>query len=241
MRQIAQKYWSRFVDHHPLYLLGSLLLFVFVGPLVQDSGLRELFYDGIMVLVAISGFILIPPKRRNRLFIILFLFNLITSAIDLTNLYEPISGVSNLIWSAFFLKVLYEIFLLSLKKSYNTSNALINSISGYMILGIIGATLFDFAQFLNFEPFSSGLEFFELIYFSFVTMSTLGYGDISPVSVEGRALAILVTICGQLYIAVVIAINLAKYMAKSSDSDYNNKLDRIEKKLDRLLKEKETK
>lgn len=235
MKAIANKYWSRFVDHHSLYLLGSLLLFIFVGPLIQSATIRETFYDGVMILIAASGFVLIPKNRRSKFFVVLFLLNVITSIIDLSTLYEPIYGVSNLIWSVFFFKVLFEIFRLSLNQNYNTSNALINSVSGYIVLGIIGATIFDFSQSLNFDPFNWKLEFFELLYVSFVTMTTLGYGDISPISVEGRTIAILITICGQLYIAVVIAINLAKYLAKIHDDEEDEKLDRIEKKLDQLL------
>lgn len=45
----------------------------------------------------------------------------------------------------------------------------------------------------------------ELIYFSFVTQTTLGYGDFSPINPAGRSIAIFQAILGQLYIAVIVA------------------------------------
>ncbi len=239
MKKVLAKYWNRFVDQHAIFLLASLLLFLFAGPMIQVQYYRELFYDIVLVLIAISGFVLIPKKRRGKIFLVLFTLNLITSLFDLANIVEPVYGISNLIWSIFFFKVLYEIFLLSLDKNYTSANALLNSVSGYIVLGIIGATFFEYTQNLGFEPFETTFEFYELLYFSFVTMTTLGYGDLLPVSVEGRTIAILLTICGQLYIAVVIAINLAKYLAVVDSDEQKSNLDEINEKLDRLIKEKE--
>ena len=44
-----------------------------------------------------------------------------------------------------------------------------------------------------------------LEYFSFVTLTTLGYGDVTPASRPARSLACLEAICGQLYLAVLVA------------------------------------
>ena len=45
----------------------------------------------------------------------------------------------------------------------------------------------------------------DLFYFSYVTLTTLGYGDIGPVSPAARALAITEAIVGQLYLVVLVA------------------------------------
>jgi hypothetical protein len=44
-----------------------------------------------------------------------------------------------------------------------------------------------------------------MFYFSFVTITTLGYGDIAPVSLLARSLTIVQALVGQVYIAIVIA------------------------------------
>ena len=55
-------------------------------------------------------------------------------------------------------------------------------------------------------------------YFSFVTMTTLGYGDITPASEPARAMVMIQTVSGQVYLAVLVArlvgINIAQRIEK---------------------------
>ena len=69
----------------------------------------------------------------------------------------------------------------------------------YQLIELTGPGSFQFGQ--------TGSEnvTFDLLYFSFVTMTTLGYGDIQPISEPARAWAILQALFGQFFIAVVVA------------------------------------
>lgn len=223
---------------HSILLLFSLVLFLILGPLIQSSELRELFYELIMIVIAVSGFVLIPKSKRGRIFTFLFYLNLVTSFLAFTDLIAPIYLLSNIIWSIFFVKVLVEIFRLSLDPANSSSSAMLNSVSGYIVLGIIGAAVLQYMQDLGLPPFKTDLEFNDLIYYSFVTMTTLGYGDISPDFREGKAVAVAITIAGQLYIAIVIAINLAKYMTRLNEKEAKENYQKINDKLDRLLEER---
>ncbi|MEZ4937332.1 MAG: potassium channel family protein [Crocinitomicaceae bacterium] len=240
MRKI-KSYSSWIKNQHAILLLVSLVFFLFVGPLIQDKGVVRIFYNLVMLLIAISGFVLIPKGNRGHLFTILFYLNFLATLFDLFHLISSDLLISNIFWSVFFLKVLIEIFKLSLDPHNSSTNAMINSISGYIILGIIGAVVLDFMQEMDFHVFKEKYPFYDLIYYSFVTMTTLGYGDITPVLKEGKSFAIVLTIAGQLYITVVIAINLAKYLNRVSKEDAEDKFKVIEGKLDQLLKIKEDK
>jgi len=55
----------------------------------------------------------------------------------------------------------------------------------------------------------------QAVYFSFITLATVGYGDIIPTSVEMRSLAILETVSGQIYLAVLIARLVGIYARKT--------------------------
>ncbi len=59
--------------------------------------------------------------------------------------------------------------------------------------------------FTSVEPGDWPQSFPEFVYFSFVTLTTLGYGDISPVGPFARFLVYLEAICGQLYLAIMVA------------------------------------
>ncbi|MEZ5528339.1 MAG: ion channel [Porticoccaceae bacterium] len=57
----------------------------------------------------------------------------------------------------------------------------------------------------------------EFICFSYVTQSTLGYGDVLPVSPIARSWATVEAIMGQLYLAIVVARLLGIYISKESE------------------------
>jgi len=56
------------------------------------------------------------------------------------------------------------------------------------------------------------------IYFSFVTITTLGYGDITPLTQTARTLSFLEAIVGQFYIAVLVAGLVSAYISTKQDS-----------------------
>ena len=55
----------------------------------------------------------------------------------------------------------------------------------------------------------------ELLYFSLVTLSTIGYGDIVPLSGEVRMLAALEGVTGVLYVAITVALLVSSYKAQN--------------------------
>lgn len=82
------------------------------------------------------------------------------------------------------------------------------AVSGYLVLGLLWALVY--ALLLAGSPGAiSNLpeqgHFSALLYFSFTTLTTLGYGDLAPVSATARSLATLEAIAGQLYVAITIA------------------------------------
>jgi Ion channel len=79
----------------------------------------------------------------------------------------------------------------------------------YLLLGILWAVAYQLVARLSPGAFAghtdAGGELAEWAYFSFVTLTTVGYGDITPVALGARSLAILEALVGQLYPAVIIA------------------------------------
>jgi voltage-gated potassium channel len=94
----------------------------------------------------------------------------------------------------------------------------------YVLLGIGWAIAYRFVNYLEPDAFSIADHFVDQdrslalhIYFSFVTLTTLGYGDISPISPIARTLAWLEAFAGQVYIAITIARLVSMYIAGRSN------------------------
>jgi len=94
------------------------------------------------------------------------------------------------------------------------------AISIYLILGVLGALLAGIIDVVYPEAYTistegSGLLWVNFLYYSFVTMTTLGYGDIVPIMEESKALSFMLAIIGQFYIAIIMAILVAKLISQS--------------------------
>ena len=55
----------------------------------------------------------------------------------------------------------------------------------------------------------------DYLYFSFVTMTTLGYGDVTPVSSTAKSTTIIIAIAGQLYLTILVAMLVGKFLSKT--------------------------
>jgi voltage-gated potassium channel Kch len=87
------------------------------------------------------------------------------------------------------------------------------ALSAYMLAGIFFGLFYWVVEQIGPGSFSSGSGFTRMsaLYFSFVTLATLGYGDIVPKTDVARGLAIVEAVGGQLFLAVLVARLVGSY------------------------------
>jgi hypothetical protein len=127
--------------------------------------------------------------------------------------------------------VLFAFFLLAatfaiqrvLDGDYVDMNRIAGAISIYMLIGLIWSCLYFFVSLIEPQAFNGlpdlstddvrnvNAAFMDLLYYSYVSLSTLGYGDITPVSRAAQSLAYLEAICGVMYVAVLVAALVGSY------------------------------
>jgi len=96
-------------------------------------------------------------------------------------------------------------------------NSLVGAFCVYLLQGLIWALLYRMLHFFDWVNFTGNISdqpekvFSDLTYFSFVTLASLGYGDISPVSGLAKTLAYLEALVGQFYLAVMVASLVGVY------------------------------
>ena len=115
-----------------------------------------------------------------------------------------------------------------------SADTILGSVCVYLLIGVSFSFIFMTLEVLNPGSFTgldpaNGLpseptSFF--LYFSFITLSTVGYGDIAPLTEFGRTLAALEGIVGQMYIAILVAhlvaIHTMQRRESLADDDTNN-------------------
>jgi hypothetical protein len=121
--------------------------------------------------------------------------------------------------SAFFWLVGGVVVFVAIKTHAVTLDSIFEAISAYLLFGLAWALSYWAIHTMSPEAFLFPVEpgaaigegsgkvtgFSQFVYYSFVTMSTLGYGDITPTGRITRTLALMQSITGQFYVAVVIA------------------------------------
>ncbi len=195
------------------FLLIALLALVVMSPAVTKSGsawLLELFFDAILL----TGVHSVGPGKHRWPFVVLTVFTL---GVRWT---ERLSGVVALdvgalavtvIWLAYAVWIIIAHLFQRRDVSVDT---LLGAMVAYLLVAVAFTLMFEIIElrhpgsFSGLSP-SAGDDRRELsssmVYFSLVCITTMGFGDIAPVSHLARPLAVLEGVFGQLYLAVMIA------------------------------------
>lgn len=142
---------------------------------------------------------------------------------------DPAPGSPQLAAAAFFhgaaLVLLLVLLFVVLKTVYRETHihtdSVFASLCGYIILGVCFGHAYSLLEAIRPGSFkldaavAGGELHLELAYFSFVTLTTVGYGDVLAASRTARSLAMVEALLGQCYIAVLVADLIGKRLARS--------------------------
>jgi hypothetical protein len=219
-----------------LFLLVSLLLLFFLHPFVKKAQTGFHILDIIFLVILLSGIYAISEGKR--IFIISLVLALTGFGSTVLN-YYLMTGSLRLLgvcaYGLFFILTAVVIISHVMKNKKVTTDTILGSMCGYLLLGIVWTMLFALIELIEPGSFFSGGKplvdlqgdlvrqhvFESFIYYSFVTLTTLGYGDITPVSPPARALSSLEAVTGQLYIAVLIARLVGLHIVHSGTDNSN--------------------
>ena len=126
--------------------------------------------------------------------------------------------LAELTTNLFFIGVIIFVILQILKRKHVTIYTLVDALNGYLLLGIMFVSMVTFVDFNQPGSFTGNRSMeFDLTYYTLITLTTTGYGDIIPNTTLGRSLSLLIAIAGQFYVAVIVAILVGKYSSTSSE------------------------
>jgi Ion channel len=100
-----------------------------------------------------------------------------------------------------------------------TERTLSGVLAIYLLLGMFFALLGGAVAAIDDGPYFAGdphSERSDFLYFSYVTLSTTGYGDLSPVTDVGRMLAVIEALIGQIYLVTVVAMIVANLRPRAA-------------------------
>ncbi len=207
---------------HPVFLMVSLFLFLLLFPVSE-----HLRWGGMLVrlgysLILVSAVWAIHTNRWAFLIACALGLPWLVPAWlgDLTGSTEGLGVVATASLTVFILFLLGMMIHSVMRAEHVTRNTLFQAVSAYLMIGLAWFVMYGMVLHFDGGAFSmntaAGIERGQpvasgLLYMSFCTLTTLGYGDITPISSSARGMAMIEATIGPLYLAILIARLVALY------------------------------
>jgi len=215
----------RFRRFSNVQLLIALALLFFFFPFVEEVKGGDVIVSILLSLVLLCAVLAVADRKRVLVIAIVLAIPAIAgrwiSHFRPDLVPPPVFLTAGLLLIAF---VVANLLRFVLRAPSVNEEVLCASISAYLMLGVLWTLAYWLVDQLTPGAFAfnanearQSIRGFNAFYFSFVTLSTVGYGDITPVSKVARMLAAMEAMTGLLYVAVLIARLVAMYSSPKSE------------------------
>ncbi len=205
-------FWSQ--DRGLSFFLAFLVLMTFLVPMVRLSRPGRVALDLPFALMLVSG--AIATIRQRILMYLIIALTILEFTADLMVEFNP--SLTHWDWdTALKVSGMAILVIMTLKQTFRPGPVSVHRVMGgvaaYLLIGVTWAfgyklLMEEVPDAIHFQSSLAGIPTGEparLIYFSFTTLTTVGYGDAYPVHPVARSLAIAEALIGQLYPAILIA------------------------------------
>lgn len=206
--RVFARFWS--AEEGPYALLSLLFLTIFiVSPLLSAQMVKPVILQSAFWLIVVTGALQVNSKRLRLVALGAALLALVLRWVGVY--YHEII-ITNL--DIFLSLGMLAVFALLMVHSFlvggrSWGHRIAAAVAVYLLLGLIWARIYEAIETFSpgsiHSPPGEPLNSASFVYFSFVTLATVGYGDFTPVNAVARNLATLEAITGQLYMVILIA------------------------------------
>jgi voltage-gated potassium channel Kch len=204
------KFFSVFRENRFLFLLISMLLLMLMQPMLDTAGLHfpRLILKVFVSLVFLSAIYAVSRRRRTLLIGALLLF----PSFGMQWVAYFVSGrvvaiATGLLFLVFFTTIAVGIVRHVLEFDKVTFEQVSGTLCVYLLLGLVWAEAYQLVDTVFDAQFSrQAMTFGDFVYFSFVTLTTLGYGNLTPASEIGQQLAVFEALIGQVFLVTIVGL-----------------------------------
>ena len=208
------------------YVLLVSLVLVLITPIFSQflPILSKYSTDALILVIVFSG-VSITLEEYNKPGLSRVALMTVVAASLLNMFVESIPTIQLIVKSLIALFMFLLTFIL-IKRMLSVSKVnnimIIHAMSGYLLLGFSGSILVSLATRFVPHPYSVSipdqLGSYGEVYYSFVTLTTLGYGDINPTHGFTQALAVIIAISGVFYMGFLVGALIGAFISQSNKS-----------------------
>lgn len=238
LTQLRTEIGRRLFPHRHTALLSALIVMFLVRPFTGDSGAGPPLFSVAMLFLLLLALYnidvdelvgdretLLAQSRKRRL--IAWILGVPAVLERLVALLAPTHKLlygGTFLWLLLFAYITWNELRAVLRQKEVTREVISMSISTYLLLGFTCGLFYIVLHDLqpNAFSFGAGAPVTEaqtlpvLIYFSLTTLSTIGFGDITPITLQARYVAVAEGITGQFYLAILVARLVGMQMSQSA-------------------------
>ncbi len=215
-------WWQAYLHHRYAVLFYSLILTLVVGPILKVIGFHGNFLQLFLGLNLLAAAVPLEGRRGRWVLTGIMLVAIVVRIGALQAGYAAVSTLGLLFWTGIALYAVFGLLRFVLRSPIITPEHLYAALSAYLLAGLFMGVLYWSVEqvwpnsiIVNGRGTSGPFLPMEGIYFSFITLATVGYGDMVPGNDMVRGLAIVEAIAGQFYLAVMIARLMSMYMREA--------------------------
>ena len=196
-------------------LLLITLVAVYLLSAVTHSTWAEAVHVALVVVVVLLAARHAQLTRRGKVLVITAtVASAIAAGVGVTSSNTEAEGIAS-IWNGLLLLATVVVIIDRVVRfEVVTAQSIYAALSSYMLIGLMFASFFGALGYLVTGPFFADAQPVNsqtLQYFSFTTLTTLGYGDFTAAGSLGRALAVLEALAGQVFLATLVARLVSAY------------------------------
>ncbi len=203
--------------HRYSILFYSLLLTLVAVPILNIFHSGGILLDSMLGANLIAAVMPANAGRSRSILLIAMLMVWFARPLALWLNHRTLSVITFGIWTLIGLFAAAIALLYAFRARTVDAEHVYAALSAYLLAGLYFGLLYWVLEQLRPDMFTMSGDFsrFAAIYFSFVTLATLGYGDIVPRSDVARSLAVVEAVGGQLFLAVLVARLVSLYSTRS--------------------------
>lgn len=196
-----------------IFLFASSCTFLFVLPVMENVPLW-------VFRLCMSAVLLFSIFSLEKVKLYFFLIGFVAAALDWFSdmgQYSALGPLLKTVTFAFVFLVVGSLMIKFLKQKEVGLYSLLEAINGYLLLGILFSSITFLLYTLAPESYQStngNIARNDLFYYSMITLTTTGYGDVLPVTAAAKNLAMIIAVCGQIYVAFLVGVLVGKYTNK---------------------------
>jgi Ion channel len=209
------------------YLLAAQVLMLLVLPWLGKATWASVFIR-LLGAAALCSTIYAVSSRRVQ-WVTAVLLAIPAGFLNAVYAMHPREGIAIPTWLctiAFLLYALVSLLRSVIRAREITADTIYGALTVYVLIGLVWGVCYILLvttqpNAIAIDPTrhsSTSMDWFDCMFYSFVTLTTLGYGDMVPVTGPARSLSILEAICGIMYVAILVARLVGLYASTNSQS-----------------------